>query len=74
MGGGDAEYIAKIFLPEMERLDPENNIFHLIIVDGASYIHLTGEVVEDVFPLVHTIYREDPFLISSLKIFQRYLR
>ena len=57
-GGGkrDAEYIAKIFLPEMERLDPEKNRFYLFIVDRASNIQGTGEFVEAVFPWVHTIH------------------
>ena len=58
MGGGkkDAEYIAKIFLAEMQRLDPEKNRFDIFIIDGDSNIQGTVAVVEAVFPLYYTIH------------------
>ena len=51
MEGGKkyADYIAKIFLPYMERMDPENNRFDLFLVDGAINVQGVGEVVEDFF-------------------------
>ena len=39
----------------MERLDPENNIFYLFIVNGDSNLRSAGEVVEAVFPRVHAV-------------------
>ena len=56
-GKTDAEYISKIFLPEMERLDPEKNRFDLFIVDVASTFQCEGGVVEAVFPLFHNIHK-----------------
>ena len=46
----------------MERLDPENNIFDIFIVDGASNFQVTGEAVEAFFTWVHTIHGADNVL------------
>ena len=45
----------------MERLDPEKNVFDIFIVDGSSTVQGSGEVVEAVFPQVHTIHRAENF-------------
>ena len=57
-GKKDTEYIAKIFLPEMESLYLEKNRFDIFIVDGASNVEGEGGVVEAVFTWVHTIHGE----------------
>ena len=50
-GGGKtfSGYIAKIFLPEMNRLDPEKRKFDLLMVDGDSNVQGEGGVVKDFF-------------------------
>ena len=48
-GKNYANYIAKISLPYMERLDLEKNRFDLFIVDVASNVRGAEEVVEAFF-------------------------
>lgn len=55
-GKKDAEYIAKVFIPHMEKLDPMKNRFDLFCVDGASNVQKAGQVVEAVFPRVTVIH------------------
>ena len=46
----------------MEILDPEKNIFDIFIVDGDSYFRVAAEVVEAIFPGVHTIHGAENIL------------
>ena len=55
-GKKDAEYIAKLFLPHMQKLDPKKNNLDAYIVDGASNVQKAGQVIEAVFPRVSVFH------------------
>ena len=75
-GGGkkDVDDIAKIFLPDMERLNLEKNRFDLFIFDGASNVQGAGGFFEAVFLGSIISTGQSMFCLSSLEILQRYLR
>ena len=55
-GKKDAEYVARIFMPQMLKVDPKKDKFDLYIVDGASNVQSAGDVVAAYFPCVTTVH------------------
>lgn len=54
-GKKDAEYIAKLFLPHMKRLDPDRRLIDLIFFDGASNVQKAGRILETHYPRASTM-------------------
>ena len=44
-GKKDATYIANLFLPHLQELDPKKEIFDLMLFDGASNVQAAGDVL-----------------------------
>ena len=52
----DIKCVARIFIPQMLKLDSKKNKFNLYIVDGASNVQSAGDVLAAYFPCVTTIH------------------
>merc|ERR1712086_1085587 len=55
-GKKDAEYVARIFMPQMLKVDPKKDKFDLCIIDGASNVQSAGDVVAAYFPRLTTVH------------------
>ena len=49
-GKKDAEYIASLFFPHIEQLDPNKLRTDLILFDGASNVQKAGSIIEAKYP------------------------
>ena len=52
----DATYVATLFKPHMERIDPMKKFWDLVIFDGATNVQQAGEILGEWFPLVDVIH------------------
>ena len=52
----DAEYIAGLFGPHLERLDPDKDKVDLVLMDGAVNVQKAGEVIEASYPRVNVLH------------------
>ena len=55
-GKKDAEHVARIFMPQMLKVDPKKNKFDLYIIDGDSNVQSAGHVVEACFSCLTIIH------------------
>ena len=62
-GKKDAEYVARIFMPQILKVDPKKDKFDLYNVDGASNIQSAGDVVAAYFPHVTTVHGSEHSII-----------
>ncbi len=51
-GVKDAEFLAKQFIPVMHKIDPQCELFDMVIFDGAANVQKGGQAIVARFPLV----------------------
>lgn len=84
-GGGkkDASYIASLFNPHLEELDPHKTLVDLLYFDGASNVQKAGSIIGAIYPRVTclhgaehvvSLFFSDICKISSIQAFIRYYR
>ena len=49
-GKKDASYISELFLPHMQKLDPEKRVVDLLYFDGASNVQKAGDIICAKYP------------------------
>jgi len=55
-GKKSAEYIAELFKPHMERLDPHKQRVDLLYFDGASNVQKAGRILQEYYPRVTCLH------------------
>jgi hypothetical protein len=55
-GKKDAEYLFKLVMKHMKKLDPHHQLIDLLVFDGGSNFQKCGKMVEEVCPMVTTIH------------------
>ena len=73
-GKKDAEHIADLFLPEMDKLDPTKTLFDTIIFDGAANVQKGAQVIAATHPTMFAIHGAEHvvslFFADLMKIWQ----
>ncbi len=49
-GVKDAEYLAKQFIPVMQKIDPKCELFDVVVFDGAANVQKGGRAIAARFP------------------------
>ena len=80
-GKKDASYIAGLFLPHLNDLDPQKSLVDLLYFDGASNVQKAGSIIGAIYPRVTclhgaehvvSLFFSDISKISSIQDFIRY--
>ena len=82
-GKKDASYIASLFNPHLDELDPHKSLVDLLYFDGASNVQKAGSIIGAVYPRVTclhgaehvvSLFFSDICKIASIQAFIRYYR
>ncbi len=49
-GMKDAKYLAKSFIPVMQMIDPQCELFNMVVFDGATNVQKGGQAMAARFP------------------------
>jgi len=61
-GKKDGPFLARQFLPTIEKLDPEKNKTDIVFFDGGSNMQLAGRIIEAIYPRVTVVHAAEHLL------------